>query len=135
LGRVVFTLCDNLDIKDMKFKFTVNGKVFHANMTDNDIVIQIAQNLPMEREYLRFSGHEYYTRLPFPTSDRRCKKEFQAHKNEIWYFGGWNAFTILFGDYNTAPFEVVKLGEMVEDIASYISGLGDKITILCEIDG
>ena len=118
----------------MRFKFTINDQVYHANMVKNDITTEIAKHLPFEATYNRYTEHEYYTRLPFPTSDRNCKKEFMAHKNEVWYFGGWNAFTILFGDCNTAPFEVVKLGEIKEDIVPALKNEKQTLNILCELD-
>ncbi len=116
----------------MKFKFTIDGKIFHANMIENDITKEIQKHLPFEATYTRYTEHEYYTRLPFKTSDKKCKKEFEANKNEVWYFGGWNAFTILFGDCNTYPFEVVKLGDVEEDISKFLENKGQTIKILCE---
>lgn len=118
----------------MRFKFTVDDKVFHANMIENDITKEIVKHLPFKASYHRYTEHEYYTRLPFKTSDRNCKKETFAHKNEIWYFGGWNAFTILFGDCDTTPFEVVKLGEVVEDVIPVLKDNNEVIKILFELD-
>lgn len=118
----------------MRFKFTIDGNVFHANMVDNDIVKEVAKHLPLKATYQRYTEHEYYTRLPFPTSDKNCKKETMAHKNEIWYFGGWNAFTILFGDCNTSPFQVVKLGDVVENVIPILKDNEDQIEILFELD-
>ena len=118
----------------MRFRFTIGDRVFHAEMVDNDIVREVARHLPLEASYSRYAEHEYYTRLPFPTTDGNCKKEFDARKNEVWYFAGWNAFTILFGDCNTAPFEVVRLGEMEEDIASFLCNAGRSLRILCELE-
>ena len=100
----------------MRFKIIIANQVFHANMIENDITREIEKHLPFTSIYHRYTEHEYYTRLPFPTNDKNCKKKTMAQKNEIWYFGGWNAFTILFGDCNTSPFEVVKLGELEEDV-------------------
>lgn len=118
----------------MRFRFTLNGQVFHANMVENDIVKEVAKHLPFTAKYTRYTEHEYYTRLPFPTSDGNCKKEYDAHKNEVWYFGGWNAFTILFGDCNTAPFEVVKLGEIEEDVVPLLKNAENVLSIQCEIE-
>ena len=118
----------------MKFKFTVKGKVFHADMADNDIVREIAKRLPLTATYTRYTEHEYYTRLPFPANDKNCKKERFARKNEVWYFGGWNAFTILFGDCDTSPFDVVKLGELQEDVVPVLSPAEQRLEIVWEID-
>ena len=116
----------------MRFKITIDGKVFHANMVDNDITEEIEKHLPFKAIYYRYTEHEYFTRLPFKTSDKNCKKETFASKNEIWYFGGWNAFTILFGDCDTSPFEVVKLGELEEDVVDNLKNNKEEIEILVE---
>ena len=118
----------------MRFKFLIDGKEFHANMVDNDITREVAKHLPFKASYNRYTEHEYYTRLPFPTSDKNCVKETLAHKNEIWYFGGWNAFTILFGDCDTSPFEVVKLGKVEENVIPILKNNKESIEILFELD-
>ncbi len=117
-----------------KFRLTIDGKVYHANMIDNPLVEQIAAMCPFEQTYHRYTEHEYYTRLPKATSQEGCKLETMAHKNEIWYFQGWNAFTVLFGDCNTSPFQVVHLGDMVEDVTTQLKNSGLTVRILCEVD-
>lgn len=116
----------------MRFKITIENQLFHANMIENDITKEIEKHLPLTTIYHRYTEHEYYTRLPFPISDNNCKKETLAHKNEIWYFGGWNAFTILFGDCNTSPFEVVKLGKLEEDIIPILKENKQELEITIE---
>ncbi|MBQ8451930.1 MAG: hypothetical protein IJ538_04065 [Clostridia bacterium] len=118
----------------MIFKFTICGKVFHANMINNELTREIAKHLPLDSNYTRFSEHEYYTRLPFESTDKNCKKEFETSPNEVWYFGGWNAFTILFTGGSTYPYEVVKLGEFVEDVASVLKNEKSHLRILCELE-
>ena len=54
----------------MRFKITIDGKVFHANMVDNDITKEIEKHLPFKAIYYRYTEHEYFTRLPFKTSDK-----------------------------------------------------------------
>ncbi len=117
-----------------RFRLTIDGKVYHADMVDNPLVEQIAAMCPFEQNYHRYTEHEYYTELPKPTSQERCKLETVARKNQIWYFYGWNAFTILFGDCNTAPFKVVRLGDMVEDVTVQLAGSGATVKILCEVE-
>lgn len=118
----------------MRFKITIENQVFHANMIENDIIKEIEKHLPLTTTYHRYTEHEYYTRLPFPTSDKNCQKETMAHKNEIWYFSGWNAFTILFGDCDTSPFEVVKLGQLQEDIVPILKNNKQELEITISKD-
>ena len=117
-----------------KFRLTIDGKVYHAEMIDNPLVEQIAAMCPFEQTYNRYTEHEYYTRLPKPTSQENCKLETFAKKNQIWYFHGWNAFTILFGDCNTVPFEVVHLGDIIEDVTEQLENSGTTVNILCEVE-
>ena len=117
-----------------KFKFTIDGKVYHANMIDNPLVEQIAKMCPFEADYKRYTEHEYYTNLPEKTSQDGCKLTTMAHKNQVFYFHGWNAFTILFGDCNTSPFQVVHLGDMVEDVIPQLQNAGKTVHILCEVE-
>lgn len=116
----------------MKFKITIENQVFHPNMVENDITKEIEKHLPLTTTYYRYTEHEYYTRLPFSTSDKNCKKETMAYKNEIWYFGGWNAFTILFKDCNTSLFEVVNLGKLEEDIIPLLKDNKQELEITVE---
>lgn len=118
----------------MRFKITVYKNVFYADMIENSITKEIEKHLPLELVYNRYTEHEYYTRLPFFVSCENCKKQTLANKNEIWYFDGWNALTILFDNCDTSPFEVVKLGDVNGDIASFLKDGKDKVKILLELD-
>lgn len=115
------------------FKLTIDGKVYHADMIDNPLVEQIAAMCPFEQNYKRYTEHEYYTTLLQETSQAGCKLETMAHKNEIWYFHGWNAFTILFCDCNTSPFQVVHLGNIIEDVTEQLKHSGETVRIKCEV--
>lgn len=39
-----------------------------------------------------------------------------AHAGGIYYYDGWGAFTVLFGDAHIAPFEVVHIGDVNGDV-------------------
>lgn len=39
----------------MKFKITIDGKLFHANMIDNDITKEIEKHLPFKATYYRYT--------------------------------------------------------------------------------
>ena len=103
-------------------------------MLEHDVTKEIEKNLPFEATFQRFSEREYFTQLPFATNDANCKKEFIANKNEIWYFGGMNAMGIVFEGCNVEPLEIVKLGDIVEDIVPVLQGEGEKIQVLFEVD-
>lgn len=116
------------------FKFTIDGSIFHANMVDNPLVDKIAVMCPFEADYERYTEHEYFTRLPEGASQDGCELTHIASKNQVFYFQGWNAFTILFDDFNTSPYDVVRLGEMVEDVVPQLKHSGETVRIGCEVE-
>lgn len=118
----------------MKFKITIDGKEYHANMVDNKLNKQIADMCPFEANYKRYKEHEYYTELPKNANQEGCKLTTEAKSNKIYYFSGWNAFTILFGDCNTSPFEVVELGEIIEDVKPQLRNSFDTVLVKCELE-
>lgn len=116
------------------FKFTIDGVVYHANMIDNPLTQKIAAMCPFKADYERYAEHEYFTRLPKRASQEGCELTHTAYKNQVFYFQGWNAFTILFGDFNTAPYNVVHLGDMVEDVVPQLKHSRSTIHIRCEVE-
>lgn len=117
-----------------KFKLTINGIVYHADMVENPLVDKIASMCPFEADYQRYTEHEYFTRLPEKVNHKGCELTHKANQNQIFYFQDWNAFTILFGDCDTSPFDVVHLGDMVEDVIPQLKDAGGTVRVLCEID-
>lgn len=121
--------------KTMRLKITINGQTFHIKPNGDPLVSQIAAMCPMEMEFSRSGNHEYYSRLPKNTDDSKSQKTSDAHKNELMYFGGWNCLSLLFEDVNVAPYyQLVKLGDFEEDIASFLKQSTDIILIKIEIE-
>ena len=120
--------------KTMRLKVTISGQKFHVQTCDDPLVGQIASMCPMEMEFSRSGNHEYYARLPKSASDGKSKQTSDAHKNELMYFGGWNCLSLLFEDVNVAPYQLVKLGDFEEDIASLLKQSADSISIKIEVD-
>lgn len=87
-------------------------------MVDNPLVEKIAAMCPFEADYQRYTEHECFTRLPRRADHRGCALTHMARKNQVFYFQGWNAFTILFGDCGAAPFDVVHLDQRTEGAAA-----------------
>lgn len=116
------------------FKFTIDGVVYHAKMVDNPLVEKIVAMCPFEADYERYTEHEYFTRLPMSANQDGCELTHTAHKNQVFYFQGWNVFTILFDDFNTEPFDVVHLGDMAEDVVPQLKDSSATIHIRCEVE-
>lgn len=115
-------------------KLTLDGKNYTATLKDNRTVEDILNMLPLELTLQRYAGHEYYSSLPEKPSMEGVPVTSEAHAGGIYYYDGWNAFTVLFGDANIAPFEVVHVGDVHEDVITPLSVAGANITAKIEID-
>ena len=139
-GLVLMLLCITAasaqvsKVKTMRLKVTISGQTFHVQTCDDLLVRQIAAMCPMEMEFSRSGNHEYYARLPKSASDSKSKKTSDAHKNELMYFGGWNCLSLLFEDVNVAPYQLVKLGDFEEDVASLLKQSNGTISIRIEVE-
>lgn len=98
------------------------------------MVEKIAAMCPFEQNYQRYTEHEYFTRLPKRADHSGCELTHNAYKNQVFYFQGWNAFTILFGDCDTTPFDVVHLGNIVEDVVPQLQNAGAAVPVRCELE-
>ena len=120
--------------KTMRLKVTISGQTFHVQPCDDSLVSQIVAMCPIDMEFSRSGNHEYYARLPKSVSDAKSKKTSDAHKNELMYFGGWNCLSMLFDDVNVAPYQLVKLGDFEEDVASFLKQSASNISVKIEAD-
>lgn len=118
---------------DRTLKLTIDGKVYTAVLNDNCTVNDIIDMLPMDLTLQRYAGHEYYSSLAKKPSIKGAPMTSDAHSNGIYYYDGWSAFTVLFGDAHIAPFKVVHIGDVIEDVASHLSTAGEKVTARIEI--
>ena len=120
--------------KIMRLKVMINGQTFHIQAIDDPMVGQVASMCPMEMEFSRSGNHEYYGRLPKKPDDSKSHKTSDAHKNELMYFGGWNCLSLLFEDVNVSPYQLVKLGDFEEDVASLLKQSKGTISIRIEVE-
>lgn len=56
-----------------------------------------------------------------------------AHAGGSYYYDGWSALTILYGDAHIAPFEVVHIGDVNEDVVSQLAVASDTIEAKVEV--
>lgn len=115
-------------------KLTVDGKEYTATLNDNRTVEDILNMLPIELTLQRYAGHEYYSSLPKKPSIKGVPMTSDAHSGGIYYYDGWSAFTVLFGDAHIAPFEVVHIGDVNEDAISALTTAGATVEAKIEIN-
>lgn len=113
-------------------KLTLDGKEYTVTLNDNRTAEEILNMLPMELTLQRYADHEYYSSLPKKPSIKGVPMTSDAHAGGIYYYDGWSAFTVLFGDAHIAPFEVVHIGDVNEDVISPLTSAG--VTIVAEIE-
>lgn len=116
-------------------KLTIDGKEYTATLNDNRTVEDILTMLPMELTLQRYAGHEYYSSLPHKPSIKGVPMTSDAHAGGIYYYDGWSAFTVLFGDAHIAPFKVVHIGDVVEDIITPLAAAGETVEAMVEVVG
>lgn len=114
-------------------KLTVDGQLFTASLNENQTVEDILKMLPLDLTLQRYSGHEYYSSLPKKPSTKDVPMTSNAHAGGIYYYEGWNAFTLLFGDAYIAPYKVVHIGEVTNDIVSFLANAGNEIEVNIEV--
>lgn len=117
----------------MLIRLTIDGKEFTATFNDNRTAEDITDMMPMELTLQRFNDHEYYSTLPKKPSVKGAATTSDAHAGGIYYYEGWNAFTILFNDAHIAPFRVVHVGDVNEDIIAPLAAAGATVEAKMDI--
>lgn len=115
-------------------KLTVDGKAYTATLHNNRTVEDILKMLPLELTLQRYAEHEYYASLPQKPSIKGVPMTSDAHANGIYYYDGWSAFTVLFGDAHIAPYEVVHLGDVNEDVITPLAAAGATVEAKIEVN-
>lgn len=119
---------------ESKFKMTIDGKTYNVKLERNALTKEILNLCPFEDEFQRYGEHEYFVKLKKDVSNIECEKTSKAYKNKLYYFAGWNAFTIVFEDCDISPFEINYIGEFEEDSTPQLRNSFDKIHVKCEVD-
>ena len=57
-----------------------------------------------------------------------------AYTGGIYYYDGWSEFTVLFDDSHIAPFEVVYIGDVNEDVISPLAEAGATVEARIEVN-
>lgn len=118
----------------IKLKLTIKDSLYHAELKESVLARQIASMCPFEADYQRSTECEYYAKLPDNPSVTGDDKTSEVYKNKLYYFAGWNAFSIVFADSNIDPYEIVYLGKFKEDISKQLKNEDSSLHILCELD-
>ncbi len=115
-----------------KIKFTVNGTIFQAVLQDNALAENIVEMCPFSADFTRSGCHEYYAALPGKPSVNGCTATTSGHRNGLYYFKGWNAFSIVFKDCDTAPYQIYHVGGFDRELSALLEKSGGSVHILCE---
>ncbi len=93
-------------------KLIINKNEFIVTLNNNKTVKDILEMFPLELELERYANHEYYGVLPKKPSIEGVPMTSNAYAENIYYYDGWNAFTVLYGDAQIDPFKVVHIGKV-----------------------
>ena len=105
---------------EKQMRLIINGKEFTVTLNDNLTVDELKTMLPLDLILQNYEGHEYYGSLPKHISQRGVKMTSTAHSQGIYYYDGWKAFTVLYGGAQIDPFKVVHIGDVNEDVATFL---------------
>lgn len=115
-----------------KIKLTVNETAFQAVLQDNALAENISEMCPFSADFTRSGDHEYYAALPGKPSVISCTATTSGHRNGLYYFEGWNAFSIVFNNCDTAPYQIYYVGDFDEELSALLEKSGGSTHILCE---
>lgn len=116
-------------------KLILDDKEYAVTLNDNRTVKDILNMLPMDLTLQRYAGHEYYSPLPQKPSIKEVHMTSDAHAGGIYYYDGWSAFTVLYGDAHIAPFEVVHIGDVnQQNVISQLVSAGATVKARIEIN-
>lgn len=122
-----------MDPMSKSIKLTIKGKEFIATLNDNQTVDDILKMLPVELTLQRYAGHEYYSKLSEKPSIKGVPMTSKAHAGGVYYYDGWTAFTVLYGDADIAPYKVVHIGDVQPEIIAHLANLENLVTAKIEI--
>ncbi len=112
---------------DKSIQIKTNNKTYTAMLNDNCCVDDILNMLPMELELNRYAGHEYYSSLPEKPTIKGVAMTSDAHAGGLYYFNGWNAFTIVFENAHIDPYKVVHVGDVEKELIAYLASAGETV--------
>lgn len=107
-------------IVDKQLKLTIDGKQYTAKLNNNQTVEDIIKMLPLRLTLQRYAAHEYYGRLAQKPSIKGVPSTSDVYAGGLYYFDGWGAFSVLYGDAHIAPFEVVHIGNVIEMVKEFL---------------
>lgn len=122
-----------MNVRNKSIRLTIDGKVFSVTLKENHTVTDILKMLPTVLTMQRYSGHEYYSILPQKPSIKDVPMTSSVFAGGIYYYDGWSALTVLYGDAYIAPYEVVHIGDVETAIIEYLKNSDAHISAKFEI--
>lgn len=122
-----------MSVRSKLIRLTIDGKEFSVTLKDNQTVSDILKMLPLELSLQRYAGHEYYGTLPQKPSIKDVPMTSSAFAGGIYYYDGWSALTVLYGDAYIAPYEVAHIGDAEPAVVEYLKNSDTHVSAKIEI--
>lgn len=107
----------------------LNDQPYEVALENNATATDILAMLPLNGTFSRFGGHEFYMELPSTPAFAK-ERTSQIKAGHVYYWDGWNAFVINYIDWDIAPYEVVHVGEIIDQtIMDVLAHTEDTITL------
>ncbi|WP_320053543.1 cyclophilin-like fold protein [uncultured Acetobacteroides sp.] len=114
-------------------RISIEGRKFEASLNSNQTVDDLLKMLPLELTLQRYAGHEYFGKLPQKPSVKGVEMTSYAHAAGIYYYDGWAAFTVLYGDADITPYKVVHLGDLDDEVILFLKNSDALVAAKVEV--
>ncbi|WP_345459186.1 cyclophilin-like fold protein [Nocardioides marinquilinus] len=118
----------------MDIEITIDGRRFHATLTDSAAARDLLAQLPATIDMRDHDGVEKTGRLAAPLSLDGQPEGADPDVGDVGYYAPGNDLVLYYGDQSYYP-GIVVLGRLEGDAAEEIAELGGSVTAVVETRG
>lgn len=112
----------------MKISIEVSGHAYAAELNDNAVAKEIMAQLPQSFSMVRSDDHEYYASLHAKV-EQSAEGTTLVLPDHLYYFVGFNAFSINFSEKQIAPYQVIPVGTFDQKLSTALSSAEQQLQI------
>lgn len=119
-----------MKLMEKTINIEIGNNTFRGTLYTNQCVEDIINMFPLPLRLQHYAKHEYYAELPERPSITGVETTSIARKGGIYYYEGWNAFTIVYKEAQIAPYRVIHIGNVGDDLVSELQHSPDSIRVM-----
>ena len=103
------------NISKIGMKIIVNKKEYNVKLENNETVLEILKDLPLDKYFVNYEDAFYSGNLPMKVavSGEEVNK---LEKNHVYYHPGWGGIVIVYKDYEFTNEKLIHIGTIKGDI-------------------